>query len=52
MVQLSDAVYASEEHLEAYRELLKRGVKLTVQQLPNHSPVDLAKILKQKGLDA
>lgn len=52
MVQLSDAVYASEEHLEAYRELLKRGVKLAVQQLPNHSPVDLAKILKQKGLDA
>lgn len=52
MVQLSDAVYASEEHLEAYRELLKRGVKLTVQQLPNHSPVDLEKILKQKGLDA
>ena len=52
MVQLSDAVYASEEHLEAYRELLKRGVKLTVQRLPNHSPVDLAKILKQKGLDA
>ena len=52
MVQLSDAVYASEDHLEAYRELLKRGVKLTVQQLPNHSPVDLAKILKQKGLDA
>ena len=52
MVQLSDAVYASEEHLEAYRELIKRGVKLTVQQLPNHSPVDLAKILKQKGLDA
>ena len=52
MVQLSDAVYASEEHLEAYRELIKRGVKLTVQQLPNHSPVDLEKILKQKGLDA
>ena len=52
MVQLSEAVYASEEHLEAYRELLKRGVKLTVQQLPNHTPVDLAKILKQKGLDA
>ena len=52
MVQLSDAVYASEEHLEAYRELLTRGVKLTVQQLPTHSPVDLAKILKQKGLDA
>ena len=52
MVQLSDAVYASEEHLEAYRELIKRGVKLTVQQLPNHSPVDLKKILKQKGLDA
>lgn len=52
MVQLSDAVYASEEHLEAYRELIRRGVKLTVQQLPNHSPVDLEKILKQKGLDA
>lgn len=52
MIQLSDAVYASEEHLEAYRELIKRGVKLTVQQLPNHSPVDLEKILKQKGLDA
>ena len=52
MVQLSDAVYASEEHLDAYRELIKRGVKLTVQQLPNHSPVDLKKILKQKGLDA
>ena len=52
MVQLSDAVYASEEHLEAYRELIKRGVKLTVQQLPNHSPVDLEKMLKQKGLDA
>ena len=27
-------------------------LKLTVQQLPNHSPVDLKKILKQKGLDA
>ena len=52
MVQLSDAVYASEEHLDAYRELIKRGVKLMVQQLPNHSPVDLKKILKQKGLDA
>ena len=52
MVQLSDAVYASEEHLEAYRELIRRGVKLMVQQLPNHSPVDLEKILKQKGLDA
>ena len=49
MVQLSDAVYASEEHLEAYRELIKRGVKLTVQQPPNHSPVDLEKILKQKA---
>ncbi len=49
MVQLSDAVYASEEHLEAYRELIKRGVKLTVQQLPNHSPVDLEKILKQSA---
>lgn len=52
MVQLSDAVYASEEDLQAYRELLKRGVKLTVQQLPNHTPVDMAKILKEKGLES
>ena len=50
MTQLSEAVYASEEDLDAYRELLKRGVKLYVQQLPNHSPVDMAKILKEKGL--
>ena len=50
MTQLSEAVYASEEDLDAYRELLKRGVKLYVQQLPNHNPVDLAKILKEKGL--
>ena len=52
MTQLSEAVYASEEDLDAYRELLKRGVKLYVQQLPNHNPVDLAKILKEKGLDS
>ena len=51
MVQLSDAVYASEEDLAAYRELLSRGVKLTLQKLPNHSPVNLAKVLKDKGLD-
>ena len=48
MTQLSEAVYASEEDLEAYRELLKRGVKLYVQQLPNHNPVDLAKIFERE----
>ena len=52
MVQPRTQCTPPREHLEAYRELIKRGVKLTVQQLPNHSPVDLEKILKQKGLDA
>ena len=41
-----------QKQLRIRSRVIKRGVKLTVQQLPNHSPVDLKKILKQKGLDA
>ena len=41
-----------EEHLEAYRELPQARREADRAAVPNHSPVDLAKILKQKGLDA
>ncbi len=48
--QLSEAVYASPEDIEAYKELDARGVKMTIQQLPNTGREDMMKKLKEKGL--
>lgn len=49
-VQLSEAVYASPEDIEAYRELDARGVTMTIQQLPNTGREDMMKKLREKGL--
>lgn len=49
-VQLSDAVYASQEDIEAYKELDARGVTMTIQQLPNTGREDMMKKLREKGL--
>lgn len=48
--QLSEAVYASPEDIEAYKELDARGVTMTIQQLPNTGREDMMKKLKEKGL--
>ncbi|MDO4898959.1 MAG: mannose/fructose/sorbose PTS transporter subunit IIA [Rothia sp. (in: high G+C Gram-positive bacteria)] len=50
MKQLSEAVYASEEDIKAYKELADRGIKLTIQQLPNTGREDMMHKLKEKGL--
>lgn len=50
MKQVSEAVYASEEHLAAYKKLAERGVKMTIQQVPNSPREDMMKKLKEKGL--
>ena len=50
MKQVSEAVYASEAHLEAYKKLAERGIKMTIQQVPNSGREDMMKKLKEKGL--
>ncbi len=50
MTQLSEAVYASDEDIEAYKEIANRGIPMTIQQVPNSSRVDMMKRLKEKGL--
>ncbi len=50
MKQVSEAVYASEDDLKAYQELSQRGIKLTIQQVPNSGREDMMNKLKEKGL--
>lgn len=50
MKQISEAVYASEEDIEAYKEIADRGVKMVIQQVPNSGRDDMMKRLKEKGL--
>lgn len=50
MKQISEAVYASEEDIAAYKELANRGIKMVIQQVPNSSREDMMKKLKEKGM--
>lgn len=50
MKQISEAVYVSDGDIQAYKELADRGIKLTVQQLPNTVREDMMQKLKEKGL--
>lgn len=50
MKQISEAVYVSDADIQAYKELADRGIKLTVQQLPNTGREDMMQKLKEKGL--
>ncbi|MDO4927837.1 MAG: mannose/fructose/sorbose PTS transporter subunit IIA [Corynebacterium sp.] len=50
MQQISEAVYADEEHLAAYQELDKLGVPMVLQQVPSSQRVNLMERLHQKGL--
>lgn len=50
MTQLSEAVYATPEHIQAYKDIDALGVKMTIQQLPNSSRTDMMSRLREKGL--
>ena len=50
MKQVSEAVYASDEHLAVYKELADMGVPMILQQVPNSHRTELMGALKQKGL--
>ncbi|WP_346845733.1 mannose/fructose/sorbose PTS transporter subunit IIA [uncultured Rothia sp.] len=50
MKQISEAVYASDEDIAAYKELANRVIKMVIQQVPNSSREDMMKKLKEKGL--
>lgn len=50
MTQLSEAVYATPEHIQAYKDIHALGVRLTIQQLPSSSRTDMMHRLQEKGL--
>lgn len=50
MKQVSEAVYTSDADIEAYKELDRRGITLTIQQVPNSGRENMMKKLKEKGL--
>ena len=50
MKQVSEAVYASDEHLAVYKELADMGVPMILQQVPNSHRTELMGALKEKGL--
>ncbi|MDO4916108.1 MAG: mannose/fructose/sorbose PTS transporter subunit IIA [Rothia sp. (in: high G+C Gram-positive bacteria)] len=50
MHQISEAVYASDEDITAYKELAQRGIKMVIQQVPNSGREDMMKKLQEKGL--
>lgn len=52
MKRVSEAVYASEDDLKTYQELNRRGITMTIQQVPNSGREDMMKKLKEKGLIA
>jgi mannose/fructose/sorbose-specific phosphotransferase system IIB component len=48
--QLSQAVFASPEDIEAFKEINRRGIKQFVQMVPSTGRDDLMTILSAKGL--
>ncbi|WP_091971137.1 PTS system mannose/fructose/N-acetylgalactosamine-transporter subunit IIB [Propionibacterium cyclohexanicum] len=50
MTRISEAVSVGKDDIEAFSELDKRGVRLTLQQLPTNRPVQLMDLLRSKGL--
>ena len=48
--QVSQAVYASPEDVEAFKEIDSRGIKQYIQQVPSTASSDLMGALKEKGL--
>lgn len=47
---LSKAVNVNAEEVKAFKELNKLGVKLSVQQVVNETPVDIMKLIAEKNL--
>lgn len=50
MTRISEAVSVGPDDIEAFKELDKRGVALSLQQLPNNNPIPLMDRLRSKGL--
>lgn len=50
MTRISEAVSVGTDDIEAFKELDKRGVGLSLQQLPNNNPIPLMDRLRSKGL--
>ena len=48
--QVSQAVYAGPEDVEAFKEIDSRGIKQYIQQVPSTASSDLMGALKDKGL--
>ena len=48
--QVSQAVYAGPEDVEAFKEIDSRGIKQYIQQVPSTASSDLMGALKEKGL--
>ena len=48
--QVSQAVYAGPEDIEAFKEIDSRGIKQYIQQVPSTASSDLMEALKDKGL--
>ena len=48
--QISQAVYAGPEDIEAFKEIDSRGIKQYIQQVPSTASSDLMGALKDKGL--
>ena len=48
--QVSQAVYAGPEDIEAFKEIASRGIKQYIQQVPSTASSDLMGALKDKGL--
>ena len=47
--QLSQAVYVSDEDVEAFKEIDKRGITQYIQQVPSTGRSDLMPALSSKG---
>lgn len=50
MVQLSEAVYATAEHIAAYKKIGELGIPMVIQQVPTGGRADMLTRLKEKGL--